>query len=127
MHDACKPLIINLGDTYISLLSLSRLPYRRTGPSRFLFISGVNLCLYIGFVRLFFPYSLSQLSVSYLVAKLFLQVVPISLAGTLESGTLTRSQRRIHEEFNHVQRSYEDMDATTAKLEKEHAEVLISI
>ncbi|EFO19584.1 histone acetyltransferase MYST1 [Loa loa] len=49
--------------------------------------------------------------------------VPSSLAGTLESGTLTRSQRRIHEEFNHVQKSYEDMDATTAKLEKEHAEM----
>lgn len=49
--------------------------------------------------------------------------VPSSLTGTLESGTLTRSQRRIHEEFNHVQRSYEDMDATTAKLEKEHAEM----
>uniref|UniRef100_A0A915PNQ9 Histone acetyltransferase n=1 Tax=Setaria digitata TaxID=48799 RepID=A0A915PNQ9_9BILA len=54
---------------------------------------------------------------------LFLQSVPSSLAGTLESGTLTRSQRRIHEEFNHVQKSYEDMDATTAKLEKEHAEM----
>ncbi|MCP9265059.1 Histone acetyltransferase [Dirofilaria immitis] len=49
--------------------------------------------------------------------------VPSSLTGTLESGTLTRSQRRIHEEFNHVQKSYEDMDATTAKLEKEHAEM----
>ncbi|VBB34033.1 unnamed protein product, partial [Acanthocheilonema viteae] len=49
--------------------------------------------------------------------------VPSSLVSTLESGTLTRSQRRIHEEFNHVQKSYEDMDATTAKLEKEHAEM----
>ncbi|KHN82896.1 Histone acetyltransferase KAT8 [Toxocara canis] len=50
--------------------------------------------------------------------------VPASLAGTLESsGTMTRSQRRIHEEFNHLQKSYEDMDATTAKLEKEHAEM----
>uniref|UniRef100_A0A914RAL3 Histone acetyltransferase n=1 Tax=Parascaris equorum TaxID=6256 RepID=A0A914RAL3_PAREQ len=35
---------------------------------------------------------------------------------------MTRSQRRIHEEFNHLQKSYDDMDATTAKLEKEHAE-----
>uniref|UniRef100_F1KUK8 Histone acetyltransferase n=1 Tax=Ascaris suum TaxID=6253 RepID=F1KUK8_ASCSU len=49
--------------------------------------------------------------------------VPASLAGTLESGTMTRSQRRIHEEFNHLQKSYDDMDATTAKLEKEHAEM----
>ncbi|VDK61864.1 unnamed protein product [Anisakis simplex] len=50
--------------------------------------------------------------------------VPASLASTLESGgTMTRSQRRIYEEFNHLQKSYEDMDATTAKLEKEHAEM----
>lgn len=48
--------------------------------------------------------------------------VPPALASALE-GTLTRSQRRIHEEFNHVQKSYADMDATTAKLEKEHAEM----
>ena len=37
--------------------------------------------------------------------------------------TLTRSQRRIHEEFHHLQKSYDDMDATTRKLEKEHEEV----
>uniref|UniRef100_A0A915CVF2 Histone acetyltransferase n=1 Tax=Ditylenchus dipsaci TaxID=166011 RepID=A0A915CVF2_9BILA len=36
--------------------------------------------------------------------------------------TLTRSQRRFHEEFHHLQKSYEDMDATTAKLEREHEE-----
>lgn len=37
--------------------------------------------------------------------------------------TLTRSQRRIHEEFLHVPKNYDDMDAMTAKLEKEHEEV----
>ncbi|PAV78556.1 hypothetical protein WR25_09575 [Diploscapter pachys] len=36
------------------------------------------------------------------------------------TGALTRSQRRIHEEFHHMQKSYDDMDAYTAKLEKEH-------
>lgn len=35
---------------------------------------------------------------------------------------LTRSQRRIQEEFHHLQRPYEDLDATTAKLEREHEE-----
>ncbi|CAI4233278.1 unnamed protein product [Auanema sp. JU1783] len=39
-----------------------------------------------------------------------------------QQGTITRSQRRIHEEFHHVQKSYDDMDAFTAKLEKEHEE-----
>lgn len=38
--------------------------------------------------------------------------------------TLTRSQRRIYEEFLHVPKNYEDMDAMTAKLEKEHEEVV---
>lgn len=38
--------------------------------------------------------------------------------------TLTRSQRRYQEEFNHLQKSYDDMDATTAKLEREHEEVI---
>ncbi|MFH4973320.1 hypothetical protein AB6A40_000029 [Gnathostoma spinigerum] len=47
----------------------------------------------------------------------------VTPASNSETGTMTRSQRRIHEEFNHVQKSYEDMDATTAKLEKEHAEM----
>ncbi|KAI6239253.1 Histone acetyltransferase [Aphelenchoides fujianensis] len=35
---------------------------------------------------------------------------------------LTRSQRRMQEEFSHKQKSYEEMDATTAKLEKMHEE-----
>ncbi|KAI6199985.1 Histone acetyltransferase [Aphelenchoides besseyi] len=35
---------------------------------------------------------------------------------------LTRSQRRFREEFSHKQKSYEEMDATTAKLEKMHEE-----
>lgn len=39
--------------------------------------------------------------------------------------TLTRSQRRFQEEFNHLQKSYDDMDATTAKLEREHEEVIL--
>lgn len=40
-----------------------------------------------------------------------------------KSKTLTRSQRRFQEEFHHLQKSYDDMDATTAKLEREHEEV----
>ena len=40
------------------------------------------------------------------------------------TGALTRSQRRIHEEFHHMQKSYDDMDAYTAKLEKEHEQVI---
>lgn len=48
----------------------------------------------------------------------------ISSVDAFTSGkTLTRSQRRFHEEFHHVQKSYDDMDATTAKLEREHEEV----
>lgn len=34
--------------------------------------------------------------------------------------TLTRNQKRKHDEINHVQKSYEEMDPTTAALEKEH-------
>ncbi|XP_065061787.1 histone acetyltransferase KAT8-like isoform X2 [Rhopilema esculentum] len=33
---------------------------------------------------------------------------------------ITRNQKRKHDEFNHVQKSYDDMDPTTAALEKEH-------
>lgn len=33
---------------------------------------------------------------------------------------LTRNQKRRHDEINHVQKSYAEMDATTAALEKEH-------
>lgn len=33
---------------------------------------------------------------------------------------LTRNQKRKHDEINHVQKSYADMDPTTAALEKEH-------
>ena len=36
---------------------------------------------------------------------------------------VTRSVRRMQEEFSHKQKSYEEMDATTAKLEKQHEEV----
>lgn len=42
-----------------------------------------------------------------------------------ESLPVTRSMRRMQEEFSHKQRSYDDMDATTAKLEKQHEEVSI--
>lgn len=91
-------------------------------------------------LSIIFEKILAYFSITYLIAvccnvctalqmncnyRYILQSVPSALAGTLESGTLTRSQRRIHEEFNHVQKSYEDMDATTAKLEKEHAEVFV--
>lgn len=33
---------------------------------------------------------------------------------------LTRNQKRRHDEINHIQKSYAEMDATTAALEKEH-------
>eukprot|EP00111_Clytia_hemisphaerica_P017818 TCONS_00052684-protein len=33
---------------------------------------------------------------------------------------ITRNQKRKHDEINHVQKSYEEMDPTTAALEKEH-------
>ncbi|GAB0099725.1 Histone acetyltransferase [Sergentomyia squamirostris] len=34
--------------------------------------------------------------------------------------TITRNQKRRHDEINHVQKTYEEMDPTTAALEKEH-------
>jgi hypothetical protein len=43
-----------------------------------------------------------------------------------DSLPLTRSMRRMQEEFSHKQRSYDDMDATTAKLEKQHEEVSLT-
>lgn len=36
---------------------------------------------------------------------------------------MTRNQKRRHDEINHVQQSYEEMDPTTAALEKEHEEL----
>ncbi|XP_057276855.1 histone acetyltransferase KAT8-like, partial [Pezoporus wallicus] len=33
---------------------------------------------------------------------------------------LTRNQKRRHDEINHVQKTYAEMDPTTAALEKEH-------
>ena len=38
---------------------------------------------------------------------------------------LTRSQRRLNEDFRHVPKSYEDMDAYTRKLEMEHEQVIL--
>lgn len=58
-----------------------------------------------------------------------LETIPLSARSRISrllktpSQPLTRSQRRIQEEFSHKQRSYEDMDATTAALEKLHEEV----
>ncbi|KAH7730775.1 histone acetyltransferase MYST1 [Aphelenchoides avenae] len=43
-------------------------------------------------------------------------------ADVTAGGLLTRSQKRLHEEFRHMPKAYEDMDATTAKLEKQHEE-----
>ncbi|XP_065176270.1 histone acetyltransferase KAT8-like [Sycon ciliatum] len=37
-----------------------------------------------------------------------------------DRGTLTRNQKRKHDEINHVQKSIAEMDPTTAALEKEH-------
>ncbi|TMS32621.1 hypothetical protein L596_000438 [Steinernema carpocapsae] len=42
--------------------------------------------------------------------------------GPLSASLMTRSQKRIHEEFNHVQKAFSDMDATTAALERAHEE-----
>lgn len=39
---------------------------------------------------------------------------------TPDRGTLTRNQKRKHDEINHVQKSISEMDPTTAALEKEH-------
>lgn len=36
---------------------------------------------------------------------------------------ITRNQKRIHDEINHVQKTYAEMDPTTAALEKEHEAV----
>ena len=44
-----------------------------------------------------------------------------------KGGTITRSQRKLQEEFHHVQRSFDNMDAFTARLEKEHEEVWIIV
>ena len=33
---------------------------------------------------------------------------------------ITRNQKRKHDEINHVQKTYAEMDPTTAALEKEH-------
>ncbi|VDP12245.1 unnamed protein product [Soboliphyme baturini] len=37
-----------------------------------------------------------------------------------ETRKITRNQKRKHDEINHVQQAYDDMDPTTAALEKEH-------
>ena len=37
--------------------------------------------------------------------------------------TITRNQKRKHDEINHVQKTYAEMDPTTAALEKEHEAV----
>ncbi|KAK0401451.1 hypothetical protein QR680_015791 [Steinernema hermaphroditum] len=49
-------------------------------------------------------------------------IVPPGDAGTSHSTLMTRSRKRIHEEFHHVQKAYSDMDATTAAMEKAHEE-----
>lgn len=40
--------------------------------------------------------------------------------GETNDRKITRNQKRRHDEINHVQRTYADMDPTTAALEKEH-------
>ena len=45
------------------------------------------------------------------------------VGGELGEGTdrkITRNQKRKHDEINHVQKTYAEMDPTTAALEKEH-------
>ncbi|XP_053669908.1 histone acetyltransferase KAT8-like [Anopheles nili] len=43
-----------------------------------------------------------------------------SLDGADSDRKITRNQKRRHDEINHVQKTYADMDPTTAALEKEH-------
>ena len=44
----------------------------------------------------------------------------ISGAAGDEERKITRNQKRIHDEINHVQKTFAEMDPTTAALEKEH-------
>lgn len=48
---------------------------------------------------------------------------PITPSQVTETAILTRAQRRIQEEFQHVPINYDDMDPLNAKLEREHEEV----
>uniref|UniRef100_A0AAG5DMW3 Histone acetyltransferase n=1 Tax=Anopheles atroparvus TaxID=41427 RepID=A0AAG5DMW3_ANOAO len=45
---------------------------------------------------------------------------PSGLDGGDSDRKITRNQKRRHDEINHVQKTYADMDPTTAALEKEH-------
>ncbi|XP_058116493.1 histone acetyltransferase KAT8-like [Anopheles ziemanni] len=45
---------------------------------------------------------------------------PNALDGGDSDRKITRNQKRRHDEINHVQKTYADMDPTTAALEKEH-------
>lgn len=48
---------------------------------------------------------------------------PAIEAATVDDGSdrkITRNQKRRHDEINHVQKTYAEMDPTTAALEKEH-------
>lgn len=49
----------------------------------------------------------------------------ISTDQVLEDDTrkITRNQKRKHDEINHIQQTYADMDPTTAALEKEHEQI----
>jgi len=47
-------------------------------------------------------------------------VSDLLVEGDLTDRKITRNQKRKHDEINHVQKSYDDMDPTTAALEKEH-------
>lgn len=40
--------------------------------------------------------------------------------GSSENRKVTRNQKRKHDEINHVQKAIEEMDPTTAALEREH-------
>lgn len=57
------------------------------------------------------------------VADLTDKQTPLPTPVEAPGGLLTRSRKRVHEEFMHMPKAYEDMDATTAKLEKQHEEV----
>merc|ERR1711976_508173 len=48
--------------------------------------------------------------------------VPATIVELTDGGDrkITRNQKRKHDEINHVQKTYAEMDPTTAALEKEH-------
>lgn len=57
----------------------------------------------------------------------FFKTTPINESATVTVDSserkITRNQKRRHDEINHVQKPYSEMDPTTAALEKEHESI----